>query len=429
VPRATALLPDLSPLRRHRSFRLLWFGQLVSSAGTQIRLVALPYQIYVQTGSVFHVGLLGLFQAIPLIALPLFGGVLADRMDRRRLLIATQCGLAATSLTLAMVTQVGLTDLWILYGLTAVAASFSAFDQPARGSLVPTLVPRSELPAAIALNQMLHQTAAVVGPSVGGVVIASYGVGAAYWLDAVSFAAAIGAAVAITAPRQVVAVPQSILGSLMEGVRYVVRQRLLFSTMVLDLSAMFFGSVRALMPFYAEQVFRVGAQGLGLLYAAPGVGALIAVLTSGWVSGVRRPGIAVLLAVCAWGIAITAFGLMTEGLFLLALVLIALAEAADALSAIFRHTILQSVVREELRGRLSAMSGLFVIGGPSLGQVRAGAVAALVSPQFAVITGGLACVLSAFAVAIWAPELARYERQTTVKDDELTDARGSDAAT
>jgi len=429
VPRATALLPDLSPLRRHRSFRLLWFGQLVSTAGTQIRLVALPYQVYVLTGSVFHVGLLGLFQAIPLIGLPLFGGVLADRVDRRRLLIVTQSGLAATSLTLALVTQVGLTELWILYGLTAIAASFSAFDQPARGSLVPTLVDRADLPAAIALNQMLHSTAAIVGPAVGGVVIASYGVGTAYWLDTVSFAAAIGAAVAIKAPRQAIAAPKSILGSLMEGVTYVVRQRLLFSTMVLDLAAMFFGSVRALMPFYSEQVFRVGAQGLGLLYAAPGVGALIAAVTSGWVSGVRRPGLAVLFAVCAWGIGISAFGLMTEGMFLLALVLVAIAEAADVLSAIFRHTILQSVVREELRGRLTAMNGLFVIGGPNLGQVRAGAVAALVSPQFAVITGGIACVLSAIAVAFWAPELPRYERTMVTREDEEIDMRGSDAAT
>jgi MFS family permease len=429
VPRATALLPDLSPLRRHRSFRLLWFGQLVSSAGTQIRLVALPYQIYVLTGSVFHVGLIGLFQAIPLISLPLIGGVLADRMDRRRVLIITQSGLALTSLALAFVTQIGFTELWVLYGLTAVAATFSAFDQPARGSLVPTLVDRSDLPAAIALNQMLHSTAAVVGPAVGGVVIASFGIAAAYWLDTLTFAAAIGAAIAIKAPRQPVALPQSIVESLVDGVRYVTRNRLLLSSMTIDLAAMFFGSVRALMPFYAEQVFKVGAQGLGLLFAAPGVGALIAAVTSGWVSQVRRPGIAVLLAVVAWGVAIAAFGLMTEGLFLLGLVLVALAEAADVLSAIFRHTILQSVVREELRGRLTAMNGLFVIGGPHLGQVRAGAVAALVSPQFAVITGGLACVLSAIAVAIWAPELPRYERTATVKADELNDARGSDAAT
>jgi len=413
VPRATALLPDISPLRRHRSFRLLWFGQLVSNVGTQMRLVALPYQIYVLTGSPFHVGLLGLFQAIPLISLPLLGGVLADRADRRRVLIATQSGLALSSLVLALVTQLGSTELWILYALTAISASFSAFDQPARGSLVPTLVERSELPAAIALNQMLYQTAAVVGPAIGGLVIASFGVAAAYWVDTITFGAAIAAAIAIKAPRQLVAVPQSIVESLVEGIMYVLRQRLLFSTMVLDLAAMFFGSIRALMPFYAEQVFKVGAAGLGLLFAAPGVGALVAVLTSGWVSRVRRPGVAVLVAVCVWGIAIAAFGLVTGELFILALVLLAIAEAADVLSAIFRHTILQGVVREELRGRLTAMNGLFVIGGPNLGQVRAGAVAALASPPFAVVSGGLLCVLSAIAVAFWAPELPRYDRTAT----------------
>lgn len=410
MARVSALLPDLSPLRRHRSFRLLWFGQLVSNVGTQMRLVALPYQIYVITGSPFHVGLLGLFQAIPLITLPLLGGVLADRVDRRRVLIATQTGLAASSLVLALVTQLGYSELWVLYALTAVSASFSAFDQPARGALVPTLVERSDLPAAIALNQMLYQTAAVVGPAIGGVVIASSGVAAAYWVDAITFGAAIAAAVAITAPRQALAAPQSIVSSLVEGVMYVVRQRLLFSTMVLDLAAMFFGSIRALMPFYAEQVFKVGAAGLGLLFAAPGVGALVAVVTSGWVSRVRRPGVATLVVVCLWGIAIASFGLMTEGLFVLALVLLALAEAADVLSAIFRSTILQGVVREELRGRLTAMNGLFVIGGPNLGQVRAGSVAALVSPPFAVVSGGLLCLLSAIAVAFWAPELARYDR-------------------
>jgi MFS family permease len=382
-----------------------------------MRLVALPYQIYVLTGSPFHVGLLGLFQAIPLISLPLLGGVLADRADRRRVLIVTQSGLAACSLALALATQLGYNELWILYALTAISAAFSAFDQPARGSLVPTLVERSELPAAIALNQMLYQTAAVVGPAIGGLVIASFGVAAAYWVDTITFGAAIAAAVAIKAPRQVVAVPQSIVESLVEGVMYVLRQRLLFSTMVLDLAAMFFGSIRALMPFYAEQVFKVGAAGLGLLFAAPGVGALIAVLTSGWVPRVRRPGVAVLVAVCLWGIAIAAFGLMTEEFFLLGLVLVAIAEAADVLSAIFRHTILQGVVREELRGRLTAMNGLFVIGGPNLGQVRAGAVAALVSPPFAIVSGGLLCVLSAIAVAFWAPELPRYDRTAATQEE------------
>jgi MFS family permease len=410
VSRATALLPDLSPLSRHRSFRLLWFGQLVSQAGTQVRVVALPYQIYLLTGSSLHVGLIGLFQAIPLLALTLFGGVIADRVDRRRLLIATQSGLMATSLALAVVTQFGFTELWILYALTALSAGFSAIDQPTRGALVPTLVDRADLPAAIALNQMLYQTAAVVGPALGGVVIASYGVAAAYWLDAVTFAAAIAAAAAIRAPVRAAVVHLPILQSLAEGVRYVAGHRLLLSSMSMDLAAMLLASPRALFPFYAEQVFKVGAQGLGLLYAAPGLGALIAVFTSGWVGRVRRPGAAVLMGVCAWGIAIAAFGLMTEGLFLLGLVLVALAEAADLVATIFRHTILQGVVREELRGRLTAINGMFVIGGPNLGQVRAGVVAAFASPQFAVVSGGLMCVAAAIGIALWAPELLRYDR-------------------
>jgi MFS family permease len=410
VSRAAALLPDLSPLRRHRSFRLLWSGQLVSQAGTQVRLVALPYQIYLLTGSSLHVGLIGLFQAIPLLALTLFGGVIADRVDRRRLLVMTQSGLMATSLALALVTQLGLTELWVLYALTALAAGFSAIDQPTRGALVPTLVERSELPAAIALNQMLYQSAAVIGPALGGVVIASYGVGAAYWLDAVTFAAAIAAAVAIRTPVREAVIHLPILQSLAEGVRYVAGHRLLLSSMSMDLAAMLLASPRALFPFYAEQVFKVGAQGLGFLYAAPGVGALIAVFTAGWIGRVRRPGMAVLMGVCAWGIAIAAFGLMTEGLFVLGLVLVALAEAADLVATIFRHTILQGVVREELRGRLTAINGMFVIGGPNLGQVRAGAVAALTSPQFAVVSGGLTCIAAAVGIALWAPELLRYER-------------------
>jgi MFS family permease len=164
------------------------------------------------------------------------------------------------------------------------------------------------------------------------------------------------------------AAPQSVVESLVEGVMYVLRRRLLFSTMVLDLAAMFFGSIRALMPYYADQVFKVGAAGLGLLFAAPGVGALVAALTSGWVSRVRRPGVAVLVVVCVWGVTIAAFGLMTEGMFLLALVLLAVAEGVDVLSAIFRNTILQGVVREDLRGRLTAINGMFVIGGPNLGR-------------------------------------------------------------
>lgn len=382
-----------------------------------MRVVALPYQIFLLTGSSLHVGLIGLFQAVPLLSITLLGGVVADRFDRRRLLIVTQAGLMATSVVLALVTQAGFTELWALYALTAVAASFSAIDQPVRGSLVPTLVERDALPAAITLNQVMFQMSGIVGPALGGVLIASFGLAAAYWFDAFSFAAAIVAAIAIKAPPQTPSGGGSMLGSLIEGVQYARRHRLLLSSMVVDLLAMFFGSTRALFPFYAEQVFKVGAQGLGLLYAAPGVGAVLAVMTSGWVRRVRRQGFAVLVAVCAWGIAIAAFGLLSSGLFVLGLILVALSEAADAISAIFRNTILQTAVRDELRGRVTSIYYMFVIGGPTLGQVRAGLVASATSPQFAVVSGGVACLLSAAAVAIWAPELLRYERTAATQDE------------
>src|SRR5258705_2055830 len=198
---------------------------------------------------------------------------------------------------------------------------------------------------------MLYMSASLVGPALGGIVIASYGVAAAYWLDTVTFAASIAAAAAIRAPARAAVAHLPILQSLAEGVRYVAGHRLLLSSMSMDLAAMLLASPRALFPFYAEQVFKVGAQGLGLLYAAPGVGALIAVFTSGWVSRVRRPGAAVLLGVCAWGLAIAALGLMTETLFFLGLVLVGLAEAADLVAPVFPPPILQGGGRQELPER------------------------------------------------------------------------------
>lgn len=399
---------DVAPLRDSRSFRLLWLGQLVSSSGTQLRLVALPYQIYVLTGSSLDVGLIGLFQAIPLLTLSLFGGVIADRVDRRRLLLVTQVGLTTVSLALALVTQAGLASVPLLYALTAVGASFSAVDNPARGSLVPTLVERRQLAAALTLNQALFQTAAIAGPAFAGVVILRLGIAGAYWIDAISFGAAILAVALMRVPGRPPAVHPPVLRSLGEGLGYLRSNRILLGTMSLDFLATFFGSPRALFPYYATRVFQVGPQGLGLLYAAPGIGSLIAALSAGWVPAVRRRGLAVLLAVTAWGLAIAAFGLMGADLFVPALVLVALAQGADAISSIFRHTILQTVVPDALRGRLTAINQMFVIGGPNLGQVESGVVAGLVTPEFAVVSGGLACLAGVGAIAAFVPELAAY---------------------
>jgi MFS family permease len=410
-------LIDLSPLRESRSFRLLWFGQLVSLSGTQLRLVAIPYQIYLLTGSSLDVGLIGLFQAIPLMSLALFGGVLADRFNRRRLLLATQIGLALTSAALAIGTQLGVAGVPFLYAMTAIGAGFSAIDGPARGSLTPSLVRRDQLPAAVTLNQVLFQTAAIAGPAFAGLVILSFGVAGAYWIDVVSFAVAIVAVAAMRIPPAEPREHAPVMRALVEGLTYLRANRILFSTFLLDFLATFFGSPRALFPYYADRVFAVGPQGLGLLFAAPGIGSLIAAVTAGWIPRVRRQGVAVLVSVAAWGLAIVGFGFMREGLFVPALVFVALAQAADTVSAIFRHTILLTIVPDELRGRLTSIAQMFFLGGPYLGQVESGVVADVVSPEFAVISGGVATVASVGLIALWAPELVSY-RAPAPKDRE-----------
>jgi len=402
------LLPDTAPLRESRSFRLLWIGQLISLSGSQLRLVALPYQIFLLTGSSFAVGLIGVFQAVPLLVLSLFGGVIADAVDRRRLLLITQVGLAGVSLALALATGAGAASVPLLYVLTAVGACFSALDNPTRASLAPTLVERRLIRAAMALNQTIFQFALVFGSVLAGIVIARFGLAGAYWLDVASFAAAFVAVWMLRAPPRAATTRQPVLHALVEGIRYLGVTRILLATMSLDFLATFFGSPRALFPYYADRVFHVGPEGLGLLYASMGAGALVAAVASGWTARVKRQGLTVLVAVAVWGLSIALFGILDAGWFVLALILLAVANGADAVSSIFRGTILQLVVPDALRGRLNAINIMFVLGGPQLGQFESGAVAALWSPMASVVSGGLACVASVIAVAAWIPEILRY---------------------
>ena len=406
---ARALLPDTTPLRASRSYRLLWFGQVVSSSGTQLRLVAIPYQIYVLTGSTFAVGLIGLFQAVPLLAFSLFGGVIADMFDRRRVLIVTQVGLTVVSVALALAALTGATSVPLLYALTALGACFSAFDGPTRAALAPTLVERRHLPAAMALQQLLVQSASVIGPAFAGVILVSVGIAGAYAIDAATFLVAIVAVVVIRVPARQIEARPPVIRSLTEGFAYLGTSPLLLSTMALDFLAMLFGTTRALYPFFADRVFHVGPQGLGLMYAAPGAGAFAASATSGWVSGVRRQGLAVLLSVVVWGGAIAAFGLIGPISFPLALLLLGVSEGADTISAVFRSTIVQTIVPDRLRGRISGVNRMFVVGGPQLGQVQSGITATLLTPELAVIVGGMACVAAAGGLAAAVPSLAKYE--------------------
>ena len=404
-----AILPDVEPLRASRDFRLLWLGQLISTSGSALRLVAIPYQVYVLTGSSLAVGLLGLFSAVPLIALSLWGGVIADRVDRRRMLLVTNTCLALTSVALALSTQAGLATVPVLYLLTAIGSGFSALDQPARSALAPSLVERRLIPAAMALNQSQFQVAQVVGPAIAGVLIARFGLAPAYWIDVATFLIATGALWLMRAPRSDVRIVHAApLRAMADGMAFLLSRPLLLATMSVDFFATFFAVSRAVMPYYADRVFAVGPEGLGLLYAAPGAGALVVALTSGWTNRAQRRGLGILVSVAVFGLAIALFGLLPPTGFIAGLALLAIAQGADTVSSIFRHTILQLETPDALRGRLSAINLVFVAGGPQLGQVESGVVADLWSPEASVVSGGLACVGMVFVAHALAPEVARY---------------------
>ncbi|HUQ16171.1 MAG TPA: MFS transporter, partial [Candidatus Saccharimonadales bacterium] len=356
------VFPDISPLRESPAFRLLWFGQVISMTGSMVRFVAIPYQVYLLTASPLAVGLIGLFQAVPTIVLSLFGGVIADRVDRRRLLIVTQVCLTATSLVLAVATQLEAVSVPFLYALTAIGASFSALDSPARSALIPTLLERRQVQAAVTLNQTQFQMAAVIGPALAGVLIASFGLATTYWIDVLTYLAAIGALLLMRQTARPPVQHASVLRSLVEGIAFLGVRRILLATMSLDFFATLFGSWRALLPYYADQVFKVGPEGLGLLYAAPGAGALIVALSAGWTNRVERQGLAILAAVTVFGLSVAAFGALPGEGFVLGLLLLAVAQGADTVSSIFRQTILQLEVPDALRGRLNAINMMFVFG-------------------------------------------------------------------
>ncbi len=408
------LAVDITPLRRSRDFRLLWLGQLVSNTGRQITVVALPYQVFVQTRSPFAVGLIGLVEVVPLVVATIAGGAVADRVDRRKLLLVTEIGLAATSALFVAGAVVGHPPLWYLYTVTGVQAGIYGINTPTRSAAIPNLVPRHQLPAALALGQVLFNTTMIVGPAVAGLILAQFGLTWAYGADVISFTASFLTVLAIRPlppQRDGASDGTSPWQEIKEGFAYLRGKRVLISTFLIDLDAMIFGMPRALFPVLALTVFRVGPRGLGFLYAAPAAGALVGALTAGWVGRVRHQGRAVIWAVALWGAAITGFGLSGQ-LFGLALFFLFFAGAADVVSAVFRGAILQLNVPDALRGRLSAVHIMVVTGGPRLGDFEAGGVAALVSPWFSVVSGGVACVLGVLALARVFPELGRYHAET-----------------
>ncbi|MCA1824278.1 MAG: MFS transporter [Mycobacteriales bacterium] len=405
--RVRALALDVSPLRRSPPYRRLWAGQLVSVIGAQLTLVAVPVQVYGITHSSFAVGLLGLAALLPLIVFGLYGGAIADSMDRRRVLLATQLVLAGSSVLLMLLAVSGSRAIWPLYAVVAIQGAGFAVDTPARRSIIPRLLPPELIPAANALSQVSFNVGLVAGPLLAGLLIGELGLGWAYALDAATYGASFAAAWTLPALRPEGGGRPAGWASVVEGLRFLASRRVLLMTFVVDINAMVFGMPRALFPALALERFHGGARTVGLLYSGVAIGALLGALFGGWFGRVRRQGRAVVLAIVVWGIAIAGFGLTrTLGL---AVVLLAVAGAGDMVSAVFRTTILQTAAPDAMLGRLNGVFIVVVAGGPRLGDLEAGAVAALVSPQFSVVSGGLACIAGVVLLAALVPSFVRYD--------------------
>jgi MFS family permease len=408
--RLRRLALDLSPLRE-RDFRLLWSGEVLSEIGSNITLVAVFLQVDAITGSPAAVGLIGLAQLIPLMAASLFGGSWIDRFDRRQLLLWAQVGQAISAGLLLAGALIDPAPLGLVYLGAGLVAGCAGFSLATRSAMTPTLVPPDRLPSALALNQVMWNTAQIVGPALGGIVVGTLGFAWAYGIDVVSFAATITAAALMRPHRPVVEDPdEEVLGSwrrLLEGFRYVRARRVLLGTFVVDLIAMIFGMPRVLFPVLARTQFRGGPELAGLMFAAVSTGAVLAALASGWVHRVVRQGLAIIVAIVVWGIAIATFGLVGDRV-VLALVLLAVAGGADVVSAVFRSTILQATVPDSLRGRISGIHITVVAGGPRIGDLEAGLVASATSPTFSVVSGGVLCVLGVLGFAAAMPAFARY---------------------
>jgi MFS family permease len=396
---------DITPLRKYRHFRRLWFGQMVSGLGSQLTLVAVSFQAYALTRSTLVVGLIGLAQLVPLLAGALWGGTLADAMDRRKVLLLTQVAMATAVGGLVVNASLAHPAVWPLFVCTAAGAGFQGVDWPARRAALPMLVETQDVTAAIALQTSIQQLALVAGPALAGVLIATIGLSAVYGIDVATFFVALMAAVLLPALVPSGGGTPSGLRSMTEGFRHLRTERLLSATYWIDLNAMIFGMPRAVFPALGVGLFHGGAGVVGLLYAAPGAGALLGSLFTGWCSRVHHQGRAIAACVVVWGTTIGIFGVVP--VLWIGLTLLALAGAADVVSAVFRQAVQQRAVPEHLQGRLSGTFFAVVAGGPRLGDAEAGVAAAVGGPQFAVWSGGLACVVGV-AVLLWrVPQLWR----------------------
>jgi MFS family permease len=404
----------IPPALRYRNYRLLALGLLISVSGTRMHTAAVLWQVHDLNGQPIALAGVGLSNILPVIVFSLIAGVAADALNRRKLILVTQSILALLALLLGLLTLGGRAQLWSIYLITALMSAVLTFDLPARQALIPNLLPREVLPSAFGINATIYHLASIVGPVLGGAVLATAGVGAVYVINAVSFLAVILALIAIGPVAQELSRPSSgsfwrprqLTDSAGEGLRFVVGQPLIFSSMLLDFFATFFASATYLLPIFAKDILRVGAVGYGWLVAAPSVGAGAASLYLAFRRQLSKQGRLLLLAVAGFGLATIAFGLSRT--FLLTFVALAVSGAADAVSTIIRNTLRQLQTPDRLRGRMTGIMQVFFHGGPQLGEVEAGVVAQLFGATAAVVSGGIACLISTGWVAARFPQLRRY---------------------
>ena len=412
------LLADTTPLR-NPDYRRLWWAGVVTTIGAQLSVVAVPQQIYEITRSSAYVGLTGVFGLVPLVVFGLWGGALADVMDRRRLLTITTTGLGVTSLLLWAQAAAGLNNVWVLLGLFALQQAFFAVNQPTRAAIIPRLLPAGQIAAATSLNMTVVQFGAIAGPLLAGVLIPVLGLAAMYLFDTIALLATLWAVVRLPSIPPLGETTKAGLRAVIDGFRYLSTQKVLLASFVVDIVAMVFGMARALFPQIAHESFGDPATGgfaLGLLFAAMSVGAVLGGVFSGWLPRVRRQGLAVMVCIALWGVAMVGFGVTvgfaepgdSAALLWIALAFLAFGGAVDMVSAAFRSTMLQTVATDEMRGRLQGVFIVVVAGGPRIGDVAHGIAAAAVGTAIAAAGGGVLVVVGTAICVLAFPAFVRF---------------------
>jgi MFS family permease len=399
----------------------MWFGTSLSGIGSQLTTVAVGLQVYDLTGSTFHVGLVGLFALVPLAALGLYGGSVVDAYDRRKVIIASSSGLLLVALLFSAQAWLGLENIWLLYALVAVQNGCFAVNSPARTAIIPRLLPTALLPASNALGGLSMSLGMTIGPLLAGLLVATSGFTGAYSIEVVMLVVSLTTLVTLPPLPPEGEVRRSGLRSVLEGLSFLRTRPNVRMTFLVDIAAMALSMPRVLFPAIGASLIGGGATTVGILSAAIAVGSIVAGLLSGRLGQVRRQGLAVLVSVIGWGLAITAFGVTValssgpavdggaDRMLWPAVGCLALAGAADMVSGVFRTTILQAATPDALRGRLQGIFIVVVAGGPRLGDLLVGTMANLTRESVAAIAGGLACVIVVTALALGQPRFARYD--------------------